>query len=426
MEESCLGHNKRLIENIGSLTVLQGANYVLPLITLPYLVRVLGPEKFGLLAFAQAFIQYPVVVTDYGFNLSATREVSIHRKDAGKVSEIFCSVGLIKIGLMVASFLVMMTIVAAGSRFRAHWPLYSVTFLTVVGNVMFPVWYFQGMETMKYITVMNLISRLIATFCIFALVHRESDYLLAAGIQSGSFVIGGFLALLSVRRVAPIHFKIPPRRALVAALTDGWHVFVSTAAISLYTASNVFVLGLFTNSTVVGRFSAAERVIRAAHGMYTPVARAIYPHINFLVMDSSEKALAFIRRSLRWMAALSFAASALLFVFSGPIVALALGPEYASSANLLRWMSPLPFLIALSNVFGMQTMLTFGMNKLFCTILVLAGLINVALLVPLVYVQGAQGAAMAVVATETFVTITMGFALLRRGFNLIYAKESVA
>ncbi|WP_083761127.1 oligosaccharide flippase family protein [Thermoanaerobacter italicus] len=81
---------KRLITNIFSLSLLQIANYVLPLLTVPYLVRVLGPEKYGLISFSQAFIQYFILLTDYGFNLSATRKISIYRDDKEKISEVSC------------------------------------------------------------------------------------------------------------------------------------------------------------------------------------------------------------------------------------------------------------------------------------------------------------------------------------------------
>ncbi len=139
LREKLGGINRRLVENVTSLSIVQAANYLVPLITFPYLVRVLGPQKFGLVAFAQAFTQYFVVLTEYGFNLSATRQIAIHKENPQEVSVIFSSVMVTKTLLMFVSFLLMATIVLGVPEFRSNWPLYFASFLLVVGNVLFPV-----------------------------------------------------------------------------------------------------------------------------------------------------------------------------------------------------------------------------------------------------------------------------------------------
>ncbi|OFC60712.1 hypothetical protein BAE30_07405 [Acidithiobacillus caldus] len=130
---------RRLLGNMASLFTLQEANYALPLVTLPYLVQVLGPEKFGLIAFAQAFIQYFVVATDYGFNLSATRDVAVHRDEPQKLGEITGAVMTIKIVLPMAGAVVLAFSVLLIPTFRQYWPLYRVVYLTVAGAALLPI-----------------------------------------------------------------------------------------------------------------------------------------------------------------------------------------------------------------------------------------------------------------------------------------------
>ena len=262
--------SKRLRGNILSLSVLQGANYVLPLITVPYLVRVLGPEYFGRIAFAQAFVQYFVVLTDYGFNLSATRAVALVRDDPERLSSLFCAVMIIKATLMAFGFGVMLLIVRLVPDFAQEWPLYVLVYLTVVGNVLFPVWLFQGLERMRHITVFTILARTLVVIAIFVFVHRQTDYRLAAALQASGMVIAGLLALAIVPRLVQVRLHWPGVVQLRRVVVDGWHVFLSTAAINLYTSSNIFFLGLLTTPMAVGYFAAAGKLIKAVQGLITP------------------------------------------------------------------------------------------------------------------------------------------------------------
>jgi len=200
---------KRLTGNFFSLSVLQALNYILPLITLPYLVRILGPEKYGLISFAQAFIGYFVVLTDYGFGLSATREISIHRENKEKVSEIFSSVMIIKFFLGVLSFIILGLVLAFVPKFGNDWLIYIFTFGMVLGNILFPVWFFQGMEKMKWITILNVISRVIFTICIFIFIHNEADYINVALINSLGYLVAGIISLWVVFKNFKVKFILP-------------------------------------------------------------------------------------------------------------------------------------------------------------------------------------------------------------------------
>jgi PST family polysaccharide transporter len=421
-----MSDRKRLLSNMASLFTLQGANYVLPLVTLPYLVRVLGPEKYGLIAFAQAFIQYFIVATDYGFNLSATREVAVHRGDPKKLGEIVSAVMAIKITLFVSGGMLLALLVSTITTFYQYRALYLIVYISVMGATFFPTWLFQGLERMRDITWMNMSARLITTASIFIFIHNPSDYVIAAGIQSVPVLLAAIPAWMVLRRASSVTWCVPRLQIIREQLKQGWHVFLSTAAINVYTSSNTFVLGLIAGPVAVGYFSAANKVVQAVQGMMTPVTQTLYPHISEMAMKSQDNALAFIRKILRYMGIGGLVLSIMLFATAAPVVHLVLGPQYDPSISILQWLAFLPFIIALSNVYGIQTMLTLGMNQTFSRILLASALLNILLIFPMAWRYGGDGAAMSMLLTEIFVTGTMGLILHRRGIHLYRTIPEVA
>lgn len=404
--------------NLVFMYLLHGSNCIIPLITLPYLVRVLGPEKFGLLAFAQGVVHYFIILTDYGFNLSATRQIAIKKGSNERVSEIFCATMLLKLVFMFGSLILITVIISLVPKFRHDWVVYMLTFLSVPGSVIFPIWYFQGMEQMRYISIITIAANFLSAVAIFVFVHQESDYNIAAAIQSGGLLVVGLVTAKMTWEVTPIQLKVPTVYFLKETLKDGWHIFVSTASISLYTTSTIVILGLFTNNVTVGYFSAADKLVSAVKNLVGPVSQTIYPRINSLAQNSHEIALSFIRRCLLFISISSLLVSCLLFVSAPFLVQVLLGEKFIFSVLLVRWMAFLPFIISLSNILGIQTMLTFGMKSEFMKILVASGLVNIILLIPLALFLGAEGAAIAVTFTEIVVTVSMALVLRNRGYNL--------
>ena len=413
---------KRLLSNFFSLSVLQGANYILPLITLPYLVRVLGPEKFGLIMFAQAFIQYFVILTDYGFNLSATREISIHRDNKEKISEIFSSVMFIKFVLFILALLIMTVIVFSFEKFKKEWLIYYLTFGMVLGQTLFPVWFFQGMERMKYITFLNITAKLIFTVSIFIFIHQVSDYIYVPLINSLGFLVAGVLSIYIIFKNFNVKFHFPKLTSIKIQLKEGWHIFISTVAISLYTVSNTFILGIFTNNTIVGYYSAAEKIIKAVQGLLTPISQTIYPYISKLVKESKEKGIKFLQKITFLIGGISFILSLILFIFADLVVNFLLGNQYEESISVLRILAFLPFIIALNNIFGIQTMLTFNYKKAFSQILITASIINILLAFILVPLWQHIGISFTILISEIFVTTIMFIYLQIKGIKILEGK----
>lgn len=409
---------RRLIDNTLSLFSLQGLNYILPLITFPYLTRVLGPENYGLIAFSTAFIGYFQILSDYGFNFSATKEISTNRHNKDNISKIFSSVMITKFLLVILSFIVMTLIVFSFNKFRSDWLLYYFTFGLIIGNLLLPTWFFQGLEKMRYISILNIGATIIFTISIFLFVHQSSDYLYVPIINSIGTIIVGIIALRVIFKDFKVKLIIPSLKDIKHQIKEGWHVFISTLSISQYTIANIFILGFFATPTIVGYYSVADKIIKTAAGLFTPISQSTYPYICNLVTKSETDALNFIKRIVIILGIFSFVISLLILLFASPILYLLAGNQYKQSVLLIQIMAFLPFIIALSNVFGIQTMLTFNLKKQFSKIYLMAAIINIILIFLLAPLYKDIGVSIVVVITEMFVTLAMFLYLKKAGINL--------
>jgi O-antigen/teichoic acid export membrane protein len=414
---------KRLRKNIAALSVLQLLNYALPLAVVPYLVRVLGPAHYGLLVFAQASVNYANSVTDYGFNFSATRLVARHRDDPEALSRIFWSTAVAKMLLMLFCFAVLAGLIAVVPVFRSHAALLAACSMLVLGNVLFPMWFFQGMEEMGAITTAQAIAKISLIPLVFLFVKNSDHVVRAAALQSGTAVLAGVVGIPLLFRIARIRWYRPRGKDVLDSFREGWDVFISTAAITVYTSTNTVVLRFMSGDAQVGYFGAANKIINGSQGVLIPITQALYPHLNSMAVKSRQAAVTLIRKSLFWILLVSALASVAFLLGAGPISHIAFGRDFDGSIVPLRWMGVLPVLLGLSNVFGVQTMLTFGMNREFNRIVTSSAVINLLLTFPFAYFWGAAGAAIAIVLTELFVTTAMFLKVRSMGLLAASASE---
>ena len=200
---------KVLVENFAYLSLLQVAGYVFPLITMPYLARVIGVEGFGKIAFASGIMVWIQTIADWGFNFTATRDVAKNRDNKKKVSEIFSNVLWARCLLMILSFAVLLVLVMFVPEFKENAAVIFVTFLMIPGHIMFPDWFFQAMERMKYITILNLLSKIVFTVAVFVFIKDKEDYILQPLFVSLGFVVSGIIAMYYILMRCQIRLSHP-------------------------------------------------------------------------------------------------------------------------------------------------------------------------------------------------------------------------
>ena len=407
---------KKLLSNFFSLSVLQMVSYILPLATLPYLVRVLGVEYFGLLAFATAVTTYFGIVTDYGFNLTATREISIHKDNKKKIIEIFSAVITIKVILFVFSFIAMLIIVFSFEIFSKNWLIYLLTFSTIIGQTFFPIWFFQGVQDMKYITYLNVLSKVIFTVAIFIFVKNDEDYYLVPILTSIGSMVATVWSLVIIRNFYKVRFRPQNIHVILFYLRNGWHVFISKFANGFYTNSTIFILGVFTNNTIVGYYSAAERIIKVVQNLFTPLFQVIYPYI---AQQSKSFSLKITKKLIKVAGSIALTVSLLIFYTAEGLVFLVLGLDFESSIIVIQILSLLPLTYALTNILGVQTMLNHGMEKEYGRVFIYATFLNLTLSFILIPIYKEVGTAIVSLLTEIFFVLSMFYYLHKSKLKII-------
>lgn len=413
---------KLVLTNFVSLSVLQALNVILPLITMPYLVRILGAEYFGLLAIATSVIAYFSIITNYGFDITATREISVNRENKSRIIEIYSSVMILKFLFLVVSLILLSVVVFSIEKFAVNWEIYYLTFLVLIGQVLFPVWFFLGMERMKYITYLNVVSKTLFTISIFLLVKKQSDYFIVPILTSLGFFFVAFYSIFIISKKFGIHFKFQKTATLKYHLYTGWHIFISNISVTLYTTTTIVLLGFFTNNTIVGYYSIADKLISGIKQLIAPISQTLYPFISRKAEESKEAVLVIIKKITLISISLSLLLTIGIFVFADELLLLVFGNEAKNSILIFKILTIVPLLVVIDTLFGTLLMLVFKRNKEYSRIILSAGLLNLVLALLLIPSFEGVGAALSVLIVELYITIRILIYTHRNGLSILGSR----
>jgi polysaccharide transporter, PST family len=411
---------KPLFESFISLYLLNGLNLLLPLVSIPYLFRVVGAANYGVYAFVFVIIQYVLLVSNYGFDFSATKQIAQSKDDPEKVSSIFHAVIVSRILLAIGAILTLLFLTYFFFNEIQHRLLWLGLGI-VLGEIFVPVWLFQGLEKMRYLTVTNTVSKILFTALIFVVITKESDFQYIILLNSFGSIAAGAVSCLIVYKTLNIKFKKPVIGDIVFQLKDGLAVFGSTLGMNLYRNSNIFILGLFVSDASVGVYAAAEKVIKAIQSIVSPIAQALFPHLSsrFKTLDIKE-GIQLLIRVVKKIAIVLILLTISTYFLSPWIVRYIGGKDLIYAVPLIKVFSFVVFFGGMNYMLGIVGLINLNRQKVFFWNVMISGVFSVVFLLLTVQLWGNMAAVIATVISE--VLLFTGCSL---GLYKLYNKQEV-
>ena len=392
---------KIIVKNYLALLFIQGANFILPLIILPYLVRVLGSEKFGLVMIAQSVALFLTIIVDFGFNISATKEVAYLKNDKEKLSQFYWNIVFVKLILIIITFIILLGMTFFINKFKLDPLVYLFSFGLVLGQAIFPTWFFQGIEKMQVITFVTVGAKLFFTLSLFFVVFNPDDYLYVPIFNGLGFIISGLFGFIFSLQY--VKFISPKLLQIKDIIKNSSSLFFSNLAVSFYTSSNVIILGFFAGDSIAGIYSSMEKLILAIKSIYTPVYQAIFPNLS---TKPNKKVRIFIDKIRIPIGILGAVISTIIFFESKTILNFAFNDALITSYSIVfQFLGLISLFSSLNMLYVTLYFPSINKYKIRMKILISGGFFN--LIVALVFVQffTIYGVAFSAITTELFILI---------------------
>ena len=394
----------RLAKNIAALAVVKGSNFIIPLITLPYLVRVLGLEGYGTISFAMSLAQFVAVCVQYGFNISATRDIARCRHDPQQINRHYTTVLCTSLIIALGTFLIYLSCILVIPIFREHFLIFGLTGIYLALQSLTPVWLYQGLEKMQFITYIHLASRCIFLTGMVLLVNKQTDVILVPAINAFATFLALATALLICRWVLGVCFVTISSEDIISALQEGKDIFLAQFAPNLYKNASVFILGIFTNEVLVGAYSVALKLVDVALSGAQVLSSAAMP---ILSRDINKHQM-----FKTVMCSIGFCLSALLYLGSEQIALLLLNTASKELILSINILSISIFFVYCHTTFGINFLMLTDKQAIVKNFTLVISIVGLALLVLMVPIYG-YVAAPFVVALNRIAMATFSYSYFR-------------
>lgn len=389
----------KIVANFSYLTLLQIGGYIFPIITYPYLARVIGVSGFGKIAFAMSLIVYITTFVDWGYNFTATRDIAQANNNLKKINDIFNIVMTGKCILTFISLIILFGLILCVPYFYNNALILIFSFSIVIGQLIFPEWLFQGLEDMRLITILNLLSKLLFTLAIFIFIKTPDDYIYQPLLYGAGYIMSGIISIYVVQRKLKIRFRWASYSSTFLSMKKSANVFINNLMPNLYTSFSVLLLGIWGGSIPNGFLDGANKFYSIGSQFLNVLSRAFFPFLSRRI--EKHNSFVYIKLSLTILIAI------ILVVFAPYLIHTFLDSSFDNSIIPLRILAISLIFHSITNIYGTNYLIIVGREKLLRNITIIVSIFSFIIAIPSIYYFNYIGAA----CTITFARICLGISV---------------
>lgn len=406
---------KNFIYNI----ILRTLNIVFPIITFPYVARILSPEGIGKVDFSMSIIQYFILLAQLGIPTYAIRECAKVRKDQEKLTKTVQEIFRINFLAVILSYVLFLVMIISIEQLDSYRKILLIASLNIFATSIGIEWFYQAIEEYRYITVRSISVKLISIFSIFIFVKDENDLINYVIITVLSTALGYFYNFIHLRKYIDLFAKRTDLN-FDKHLKPILLLFAMSLSVSIYVNLDNVMLGFLSGDASVGLYTAANKLVKVILTLVTSLGTVLLPRMSYYIENNEVvQAKKLIRKSLDFILMISVPATVGLMVLSEPIVLIFAGESYMAATTTIKIISPVIIAIALSNLIGVQILIAYGQEKITLFSTIVGAIINFTLNFMLIPSMQQNGAAIGTVVAEISVTVVQCI------FAYSYLKDNV-
>ena len=336
------------IQNFIFLITIHASNIVITLISMPLLIQGIGVDQFGLVNLSLSVIILANILVGFGYNLSGPREVAIYQNDKETLSQIVSNIVFSKVLMALLATLGIVVSIFGLNMFKEYQWILLFSVLLLFSEATLPLWFFQGMEKMKLISIANIFSKLLYLMGIVLFIHAPESAKWVNFIMGASGLGINILLLLYIHFMLEIRFYKPKFVQLFSSLKDNGLFFLSNIATHISVNGGLIVLSFFATAEILGMFSLAERISMVLRMFPSMVIHSIYPNATKLLKEDLGQFVVFLRKAYFSTMIVALFVSLTTFALAPFIIQLLAKTRFEESVIYLRILAFIPFLACLN------------------------------------------------------------------------------